>query len=87
MPHSALAMRGDTQVSFSTERGSEGDEILVLRALREKDRLTIHQLRNATHLDEEELRGALGELREKGLVVRLQTVLESWCRSDHMTAC
>ena len=56
------------------------DETGVLEALSTQHRLTSGQLMRATSLDGEELRLALGGLHMKGLIARLQTVIESYCR-------
>ncbi|MGI5940596.1 MAG: hypothetical protein ACOX8V_07960 [Thermoleophilia bacterium] len=57
------------------------DETKVLDALSRQHRLTTNQLMTATALDSDELRYVLGRLHMKGQVVRLQTVIESWCRT------
>lgn len=57
------------------------DETKVLDALSRQHRLTTKQLMAVTALDSDELRFVLGRLHMKGQVVRLQTVIESWCRT------
>ena len=53
-------------------------EIRVLEALSQPDRLTLSQLMRATGLDGNELRLALSGLSMKGLIVRLETVIRSY---------
>jgi hypothetical protein len=54
------------------------DEARVLETLSQPHRLTFSQLMRATAQEEEQLRLALGGLRTKGLIVRLETVIESY---------
>ena len=53
-------------------------EIRVLEALSQPDRLTLSQLMRATGLDGNELQLALSGLSMKGLIVRLETVIRSY---------
>ena len=53
-------------------------EIRVLEALSQPDRLTLSQLMRATGLDRNELQLALSGLSLKGLIVRLETVIRSY---------
>ena len=55
-------------------------ETQVLEALSRQHRLTFGQLLRVTYLEGEELRVALGGLHMKGLIARLQTVIETYCR-------
>lgn len=55
------------------------DEQRVLKALDRTHRLTIAQLVSRTTLGSERVSVALGALGHKGLVSRLNTVIESFC--------
>jgi len=55
------------------------NELWVLEVLSRQHRLTFSQLLRQTGLEGEELRLTLSELHTNGLVVRLHTVIESYC--------
>lgn len=56
------------------------DESVVLAILaRYSGGVTFGQLRSRSSLSDERLEAALGGLRDKGLIARLNTVVESYC--------
>jgi len=60
----------------------EETEMLVLLALPHPGaHVTFGQLRSRTSLPAQELNAALQGLKTKGILVRLNTVVESWARS------